>query len=37
MSVEEWVHRASMGRDHYVRVVYKGFRSRSGTGWPWSR
>jgi hypothetical protein len=24
-SVEEWVHRASMGRDHYVKVVYKGF------------
>ena len=25
MSVEEWVHHATMGRDHYVRVVYKGF------------
>lgn len=25
MSVEEWGHRATMGRDHYVRVVYKGF------------
>ncbi|WP_457302968.1 hypothetical protein, partial [Phyllobacterium sp. P5_D12] len=24
LSVEEWVHRASMGRDHYVRIVYKG-------------
>jgi|GEM_PF-563395 len=24
-SVEEWVHRATMGRDHYVRVVYRGF------------
>lgn len=24
LSVEEWVHRAAMGRDHYVRVVYKG-------------
>jgi hypothetical protein len=24
-SVEEWRHRATMGRDHYVRVVYKGF------------
>lgn len=24
-SVEEWVHRAAMARDHYVRVVYKGF------------
>ncbi|MCG6875268.1 MAG: hypothetical protein LJE97_09275 [Betaproteobacteria bacterium] len=25
LSVEEWVHRAAMARDHYVRVVYKGF------------
>jgi len=25
LSVEEWVHHATMGRDHYVRVVYKGF------------
>jgi len=25
LSVEEWVHHASMGRDHYVRVVYKGY------------
>jgi hypothetical protein len=25
LSVEEWVHRASMARDHYVKVVYKGF------------
>jgi hypothetical protein len=25
LSVEEWVHRATMGRDHYVKVVYKGF------------
>lgn len=25
LSVEEWRHRATMGRDHYVRVVYKGF------------
>lgn len=25
LSVEEWVHRGTMGRDHYVRVVYKGF------------
>lgn len=24
MSLEEWVHRASMGRDHYVRIVYRG-------------
>jgi hypothetical protein len=25
LSVEEWVHRSTMGRDHYVRVVYRGF------------
>jgi len=25
LSVEEWRHRATMGRDHYVRVVYKGY------------
>ena len=25
LSVEEWAHRASMARDHYVRVVYKGY------------
>ncbi len=25
LSVEEWRHRATMGRDHYVKVVYKGF------------
>ncbi len=25
LSVEEWAHRGTMGRDHYVRVVYKGF------------
>jgi hypothetical protein len=24
-SIEEWRHRGTMGRDHYVRVVYKGF------------
>lgn len=24
LSVEEWRHRATLGRDHYVRVVYKG-------------
>lgn len=24
MSIEEWVHRASMARDHYVRIVYRG-------------
>lgn len=25
LSIEEWRHRGTMGRDHYVRVVYKGF------------
>ncbi|MEO3413801.1 hypothetical protein AAFO92_03980 [Roseovarius sp. CAU 1744] len=25
LSVEEWVHRAAMARDHYVKVVYRGF------------
>jgi hypothetical protein len=25
LSVEEWRHRATLGRDHYVRVVYRGF------------
>lgn len=25
LALEEWDHRATMGRDHYVRVVYKGF------------
>ena len=25
LSVEQWSHRATMGRDHYVRVVYRGF------------
>ncbi len=25
LSVEEWRHRGTMGRDHYVRVVYKGY------------
>jgi hypothetical protein len=25
LSVEEWSHRATMGRDHYARVVYRGF------------
>ena len=24
-SVEQWSHRATMGRDHFVRVVYRGF------------
>jgi hypothetical protein len=24
-AVEEWRHRGTMGRDHYVRVVYKGY------------
>jgi hypothetical protein len=25
LSVEEWIHRATFGRDHYVRVVYRGY------------
>ena len=25
LSVEEWDHNATLGRDHYVKVVYKGF------------
>ena len=25
LSIEEWQHRATMGRDHYVKVVYRGF------------
>jgi hypothetical protein len=25
LSVEQWVHQASQARDHYVRVVYKGY------------
>jgi hypothetical protein len=25
LSVEEWVHRAAMARDHYVKIVYRGF------------
>lgn len=25
LSVEEWRHRGTLGRDHYVRVVYKGY------------
>jgi hypothetical protein len=25
LAVEEWRHRATMARDHYVRVVYKGY------------
>lgn len=25
LSVMEWVHRGTQGRDHYVKVVYKGF------------
>ena len=24
LSVEEWRHRATLGRDHYVRIVYRG-------------
>jgi hypothetical protein len=25
LEVQEWRHRATMGRDHYVKVVYKGY------------
>jgi hypothetical protein len=25
LSVEKWDHKATLGRDHYVKVVYKGF------------
>ncbi|MDF3939406.1 hypothetical protein [Achromobacter denitrificans] len=25
LSLEEWTHRGAMGRDHFVRIVYKGF------------
>ncbi len=25
LSVEKWIHRGTMGRDHYVKVVYRGF------------
>lgn len=25
LSIEEWRHRATLGRDHYVRVIYSGF------------
>jgi hypothetical protein len=25
LAIEEWRHRATLGRDHYVRVVYAGF------------
>jgi len=25
LSVEQWVHHAAQARDHYVRVIYKGF------------
>ncbi len=24
LSVEEWIHRGTVGRDHYVRAVYRG-------------
>jgi hypothetical protein len=30
LSVEEWTHRAAQGRDHYVKVVYKGFLFPTG-------
>lgn len=29
-SVEQWRHRATQGRDHFVRVVYKGFLFHCG-------
>jgi hypothetical protein len=25
LNISEWVHRASQGRDHYVRIVYEGY------------
>ncbi|KPJ95739.1 MAG: outer membrane channel [Gammaproteobacteria bacterium SG8_11] len=25
VAIENWRHRATMGRDHYVRIIYKGF------------
>lgn len=25
IAIENWRHRATMGRDHYVRIIYKGF------------
>lgn len=30
LSLEEWLHRATLGRDHYVRVVYQGFLACPG-------
>jgi len=30
VSIEEWIHRATLGRDHYVRVVYQGFLADPG-------
>ncbi|MEI6796885.1 MAG: hypothetical protein WCK39_08465, partial [Methanomassiliicoccales archaeon] len=30
LAVEEWTHRATQGRDHYVKVVYKGFLFPTG-------
>jgi hypothetical protein len=30
IDVEEWAHRSTMARDHYVRVVYRGFLFPTG-------
>jgi hypothetical protein len=30
VSLEQWVHRATHGRDHYVKVVYRGFLKEFG-------
>jgi hypothetical protein len=30
VSLEQWVHRATLGRDHYVKVVYRGFLKEFG-------
>jgi hypothetical protein len=32
LTVQEWVHQATMGRDSYVKVVYKGFLFPFGHG-----
>ena len=32
LTVQEWRHRGTMGRDHYVRVVYKGYLFPFGHG-----
>ena len=36
LTIEEWKHRAGMGRDHEVKVVYAGFLCPSATGRRWS-